>query len=100
MVIFEIVSQKQSPFYTMNTSSTSDSFTLAQLPIGKRGVVVDLPYGNSCMTRLRELGILPKTAVEVLRRAPLGDPLEISVRGCLLSLRQTEAEQIEVEFEH
>ncbi len=73
-----------------------DAFPLAHLPIGKRGRIVDLPYGDPAMTRLRELGILPNTTVEVLRQAPLGDPLEICVRGCLLSLRKADAQRISV----
>lgn len=49
------------------------------------------------MTRLRELGLLPGTLVKLIRRAPMGDPLEFSVRGSLLSLRKSEAEMIDVE---
>jgi len=45
---------------------------------------------------LRELGILPGTAITVVRRAPLGDPIEIAVRGSLISLREREAIQIQV----
>lgn len=48
------------------------------------------------LTRLREMGVLVGTQVAIVRRAPLGDPIEISVRGALLSLRRREAEQIEV----
>jgi ferrous iron transport protein A len=43
-----------------------------------------------------ELGLLPGTEVEVVRRAPLGDPMEITVRGMHLSLRKSEARQIDV----
>ena len=43
-----------------------------------------------------ELGLLPGTAVEVVRVAPLGDPIELSVRGCLLSIRREEAARIEI----
>ena len=46
--------------------------------------------------RLREMGLLPGTRVKMIRWAPLGDPLEIKVRGYHLSLRKHEAEQIEV----
>jgi ferrous iron transport protein A len=48
------------------------------------------------MARLREMGLVPGTRVQLVRRAPFGDPLEISVRGALVSLRQIEAETIEV----
>jgi ferrous iron transport protein A len=46
--------------------------------------------------RLMELGILPGTRVEVVRVAPLGDPLEIRARGCFLSIRRNEARFIDV----
>lgn len=71
--------------------------TLASLATGHTGRIVNLPTGNAAMTRLRELGLLPGTEVQLVRRAPLGDPLEISIRGSLLSLRKSEAELIEVE---
>ena len=48
------------------------------------------------MRRLREMGLLPGTRVKFLRWAPLGDPLEIELRGYKLSLRRHEAELIEV----
>jgi ferrous iron transport protein A len=45
------------------------------------------------------MGLLPGTRVEFIRRAPMGDPVEIGVRGALLSLRDAEASLIEVETE-
>jgi ferrous iron transport protein A len=48
------------------------------------------------LTRLREMGVVPGTTIQLVRRAPLGDPIEISLRGSLLSLRRSEAELIEV----
>jgi ferrous iron transport protein A len=71
--------------------------TLASLRNGSCGRILTLPSGMPTMTRLRELGLLPGTLVKLIRRAPLGDPLEISVRGSLLSLRKSEAELIAVE---
>jgi ferrous iron transport protein A len=49
------------------------------------------------LRRLMEMGLMRGTAVEVVRRAPLGDPLEVKVRGFMLTLRRSEAEHIEVE---
>ncbi|MBM3838518.1 MAG: ferrous iron transport protein A [Verrucomicrobia bacterium] len=46
--------------------------------------------------RLREMGLLPGTKVKLIRWAPLGDPLEIRIRGYNLSLRKHEAEHVEV----
>lgn len=47
--------------------------------------------------RLLEMGLVPGTEVQVLRRAPLGDPIEMSVRGYLLSIRGDQARQVAVE---
>jgi ferrous iron transport protein A len=47
--------------------------------------------------RLLDLGFVPGTQVRVVRRAPLGDPLEFELRGYRLSLRKTEAAHIEIE---
>ncbi len=46
--------------------------------------------------RLLQMGITPGTSIEVLRRAPLADPVEIAVRGAKLALRQEEAKNIAV----
>ncbi len=47
--------------------------------------------------RLLELGLLPGTSIEIIRSAPLGFPLEIKVKGYMLTLRKSEAQCIEVE---
>ena len=73
-----------------------DNQKLSELPTGQSAVIVSLPHGVAGLTRLREMGVLPGTKIQLIRRAPLGDPLEISVRGSLLSLRQQEAELIEI----
>ena len=48
-------------------------------------------------TRLMEMGIIPGMNVEIIRRAPLGYPIEIKVNGMLLTLREQEASSIEIE---
>lgn len=48
-------------------------------------------------TRLLEMGLLPGTSLEIIRSAPLGFPIEIKVRGYLLTLRKEEAKCIEIE---
>lgn len=70
---------------------------LSDLEPGAWAVIAELPDGMPSLTRLRELGLLPGTRVQFVRRAPLGDPVEISVRGALLSLRDSEAALILVE---
>ncbi len=70
---------------------------LSELEPGAWAVIAQLPDGIPSLTRIREMGLLPGTRLQFVRRAPLGDPVEISVRGALLSLRDSEAALIEVD---
>lgn len=70
---------------------------LAALSAGHRATVRHLPEDGATFLRLREMGLLPGTPIRLLRVAPLGDPLEIEVRGSRLSLRRAEAAEIVVE---
>lgn len=71
--------------------------TLSQLAPGERGRVVKVAGDAEAARRLMEMGLMRGTDVEVVRQAPLGDPLEVRVRGFMLTLRRAEAEHIEVE---
>jgi len=71
--------------------------TLAQLTVGTSAVVREFPRNGPAFIRLREMGVLPGTTVTLVRVAPLGDPIEIKVRGYNLTLRKSEAEFILVE---
>ena len=70
--------------------------TIGDLKPGQRGrvtgFVTDTPPG-----RVLEMGVLPGTEIEVVRFAPLGDPIDLKVRGYHLSIRRSEALQIEIE---
>lgn len=70
---------------------------LSDLTPGERGRVVSLGGDPDAARRLMDLGLIRGTAVEVIRRAPLGDPLEVRLRGFMLTLRQAEAEHIAIE---
>ncbi len=67
---------------------------LSELACGERGRVMNLRGERRASNRLMELGILPGTVVEVVRKAPLRDPLELRLRGYALSIRRAEASQI------
>lgn len=69
---------------------------LSELETGSEAVVRSFVSGDISLMRLREMGVLPGTRIKLVRRAPLGDALEISVRGSLLSVRKQEADLIEV----
>lgn len=70
---------------------------LAQLAAGASAVVKAFPASGVAFIRLREMGLLPGTRITLVRTAPLGDPIEIQVRGYRLSLRKSEAECISVD---
>lgn len=70
---------------------------LTSLPPGQSGVVAELHLPGDMRARLLELGLTAGTAVQLLRFAPLGDPVEILVRGSHLSLRRHEAELVLVQ---
>ena len=72
------------------------SCTVAQLRQGQAGRLLTIGGDRSYRRRLLELGLIPGVAVRVLKVAPLGDPLEIEVRGARLSLRRAEASQLRV----
>jgi len=71
---------------------------LAQLETGQSGRVVQVVGTSEVSRRLLEMGITPGAEIRLLRAAPLGDPLEFELRGYRLSLRRSEAEQIDVEM--
>jgi ferrous iron transport protein A len=73
---------------------TQTAQPLSSLTSGGKATVQDLQLTEESRARLMELGLLVGTPVEVIRFAPLGDPLEIKVRGYHLTLRRHEADQI------
>ena len=70
---------------------------LSELAIGASAVVREFPKTGAAFVRLREMGLLAGTAITLVRAAPLGDPIEIKVRGYHLTLRKSEAEHVLVE---
>jgi Fe2+ transport system protein FeoA len=70
---------------------------LTSLDIGACGTVTEIRIPPSDRGRILEMGLLVGTPVELIRFAPLGDPIEIKVRGYNLSLRRHEADQILVQ---
>ncbi|MBI5150282.1 MAG: ferrous iron transport protein A [Candidatus Omnitrophica bacterium] len=69
---------------------------LSQMSVGQRGVIHNFVVESDDCERIEEMGVTPGEKVEVVRYAPLGDPIEIKIRGYLLSLRREEADRIEV----
>jgi Fe2+ transport system protein FeoA len=75
----------------------ADAIKLSELPVGASATVREFPKSGAAFTRLREMGLLAGTKITLVRTAPLGDPIEIKVRGYNLSLRKSEAEHVLVQ---
>jgi Fe2+ transport system protein FeoA len=73
------------------------SCPLDQLPLGDWGVIVDIRGDDVLARRLMEMGLTIGERVQPIGRAPLGDPIELLIRGYHLSLRGSEAARVLVE---
>ena len=70
---------------------------LSELKKGDKAVITDSKAKGETGKRLIEMGAVKGTKLKFIRKAPLGDPVEIQIRGFLLALRKQEAEAIEVD---
>ena len=75
----------------------ASSQPLTSLQIGGSGTISEINLPPEHRGRLLEMGLVAGTALQLVRFAPLGDPVEIKVRGYHLTLRRHEAEQILVQ---
>ena len=71
--------------------------TLDKLPIGHRGTILTVGGAGALRRRLLDMGLTPKTRVMVRKVAPMGDPIELHLRGYELTLRLEDAREIEIE---
>lgn len=71
--------------------------TLRDVPVGGNAKVVKLHGAGAVKRRIMDMGVTKGVDVHVRKVAPLGDPIEVSVRGYELSIRKADAEMIEVE---
>ena len=71
--------------------------TLKDVKVGKSARVVKLHGEGAVKRRIMDMGITKGVEIKVRKVAPLGDPMELTVRGYELSLRRADAEMIEVE---
>ena len=70
--------------------------TLDELKIGQTGTITAVRGEGALRLRLLDMGLIPKTKVTMVKMAPLGDPMELNVRGYELSVRKGDAQMIEV----
>ena len=71
--------------------------TLKDLSVGQRATVVKVHGQGAVKRRILDMGITRGTEIVVRKMAPLGDPMELNVRGYELSVRKADAEMVEVE---
>ena len=75
------------------------NMTLNELNIGDSAVILSVGGEGALRCRLLDMGLTPHTVVTLQKAAPMGDPLEIRVRGYELTLRAEDAKKIEVRYE-
>jgi ferrous iron transport protein A len=83
-------------FAACNHCGTPETCRLNEMGIGCRGCVVAVGGDTEVRRRLLEMGFCNGAAVEVIRRAPLGDPIEFRLRGYFLSLRDEQARHVQI----
>ena len=71
--------------------------TLDQLPIGKSARITQVGGEGALRCRLLDMGLIPRTEVTMRKVAPMGDPIELRLRGYELTLRLEDASKIEIE---
>ena len=74
----------------------AETMTLNELKIGSSAVITAVGGDGALRCRLLDMGLIPRTRVTLQKVAPMGDPIEIRVRGYELTLRVEEAKKIEV----
>lgn len=71
---------------------------LSQMQAGERGIILALDgLSDTVRKKLMVMGVLPNTEVVLIRRAPMGNPLQVEVRGVSIALRENIAANIDVE---
>ena len=70
--------------------------TLDLLPIKTKAVITKVGGEGELRCRLLDMGLIPKSVVEIRKVAPMGDPIELEIRGYTLTIRKEDAAKIEV----
>lgn len=79
-----------------NVNGPASRITFASLRPGERAVVLGLGGDETLRGSLERLGFVPGTVIEYVRSAPLGDPVEVRLRGTLLAMRRSDLERVEL----
>ena len=71
---------------------------LSDFSLGERGIIVKVYGEGAVRRRLFDMGVTPSASVMLKKKAPLGDPIEVNLRGYELTLRKAEAAMVDVEI--
>jgi len=77
-------------------NKTMELIRLSDLQVGKLASIKRVTGANETMERLRDLGLVPGEEVQVIKKAPFGDPIEIRIMNYSLCIRKSEARKIRV----
>ncbi len=83
----------------MEEKKTMKHRTLADLPIGREAVIKTVGGEGNLRCRFLDMGLIPRTKVQVIKVAPMGDPVQIHLRGYDMTIRKEDAAMIELEDE-
>ena len=75
----------------------SDQKSLGQLTVGESAILGEMALPEAASVRLQEMGLLPGASIRLIRRAPLGCPMEFEVAGSRLAIRISDASNIFVQ---
>ncbi len=70
--------------------------SLSELEVGQEAEIIEFASESAEAQRIEEMGVTPGEEISIVRFAPMGDPIEIKIRGYLLTLRKAEADKIKV----
>ena len=70
---------------------------LSELAVGKKAIIVGFNAQHTQQERLKSLGLVPGTEIKMLRLAPLGDPVQVFLRGFSLGIRKADANSLMVQ---
>ncbi len=84
---------------TSGAAKARAPLALLELPVGRLARLAKPPPGSEIPSRLGDLGFVPGTELRIVRRAPLGDPVEIEIRGYRLCLRLEQIDGLVVELD-
>lgn len=79
-----------------NKTVVNQNYLLSEVNVGSVGIITKINATGPLRRRILDMGLTPNTQVFLRKKAPLGDPLEITLRGYELTLRKEEASNIEV----